>query len=74
MVFRSTIPVSVGILFIPWNLGLLSTLSAAFALISGAVFIGFLLRKGPLRGFYLLGAGILYVAFLVAAVVVVVGS
>ena len=45
-----------------------------FALISGAVLIGFLLRKGTLRGFYLLGAGILYAAFLVAAVVVDVGS
>ena len=74
MVFQSTIPVSIGILFTPWNLGFLSTLSAVFALISGAVFIGFLLRKGPLRGFYLLGAGVLYVAFLVAAVVVVSGS
>jgi cation:H+ antiporter len=74
MVFQSTIPVSVGILFTPWNLGFLSTLSAVFALISGVVFIGFLLRKGPLRGFYLLGAGILYAAFLVAATVVVVGS
>jgi hypothetical protein len=38
------------------------------------VFIGFLLRKGPLRGFYLLGAGVLYVAFLIAAVVVVVSG
>ena len=74
MVFQSTIPVSVGIMFTPWDLGFLSTLSAVFALVSGAVFIGFLLRKGPLRGFYLLGAGILYAAFLVAAVVVVVGS
>ena len=74
MVFQSTIPVSVGILFTPWNLGFLSVLSAAFALISGVVFIGFLLRKGPLRGFYLLGAGILYAAFLVAATVVIVGS
>ena len=74
MVFQSTIPVSVGILFTPWDLGFLGVLSAVFALISGAVFIGFLLRKGPLRGFYLLGAGSLYVAFLVAAVVVVIGS
>lgn len=74
MVFQSTIPVSVGIMFTPWDLGFLSALSAVFALVSGAVFIGFLLRKGPLRGFYLLGAGILYAAFLVAAVVVVVGS
>ena len=74
MVFQSTIPVSVGILFTPWDLGFLSILSAAFALISGVVFIGFLSRKGPLRGFYLLGAGILYAVFLVAAVVVVVGG
>jgi len=74
MVFQSTIPVSVGILFTPWDLGFLGALSAIFALISGAVFIGFLLRKGPLRGFYLLGAGSLYAAFLVAAVVVVVSS
>lgn len=72
MVFQSTIPVSVGILFTPWNLGFLSILSAACALISGVVFIGFLLRKAPLRGFYLLGAGSLYAVFLVAAVVVVV--
>ena len=74
MVFQSTIPVSVGILFTPWELGFLGALSAVFALISGVVFIGFLLRKAPLRGFYLLGAGTLYAAFLVAAVVVVVGS
>lgn len=73
MVFQSTIPVSVGILFTPWDLGFLSALASAFALISGVVFIGFLLHKGPLRGFYLLGAGILYVAFLVAATVVVAG-
>ena len=74
MVFQSTIPVSVGILFTPWDLGFLSALAAIFALVSGVVFIGFLLRKGPLHGFYLLGAGSLYVAFLVAAAVVVVGS
>ena len=74
MVFQSTIPVSVGILFTPWDLGFLSTLSAVFALISGAVFVGFLLRKGPIRGFYLLGAGSLYLAFLVAAMIVVVTS
>jgi cation:H+ antiporter len=74
MVFQSTIPVSVGILFTPWDLGFLSTLSAVFALVSGVVFIGFLLRKGPLRGFYLLGAGSLYAAFLIAAMFVVVGA
>ncbi|CAA9421170.1 MAG: Sodium/calcium exchanger membrane region [uncultured Rubrobacteraceae bacterium] len=74
MVFQSTIPVSVGILFTPWDLGFLSMLSAVFALVSGFVFIGFLLRKGPIHGFYLLGAGSLYLVFLVAAVVTVVGA
>jgi hypothetical protein len=37
------------------------------------VFIGFLLRKAPLRGFVMLGAGSLYVVFLVAATIVVTG-
>ena len=74
MVFQSTIPVSIGMLFTPWELGLLSALSAVFALGSGMVFIGFLLRRRPLRGFVMLGAGSLYVVFLVAAVIAVVGA
>jgi cation:H+ antiporter len=74
MVFQSTIPVSVGMLFTPWELGYLSALSAVLALGSGAVFIGFLLRKRPLRGFVMLGAGSLYVVFLIAAVITIVGA
>lgn len=72
MVFQSTIPVSVGMLFTPWELGYLSAFSAILALGSGVVFIGFLLRQRPLRGFVMLGAGSLYVIFLVAAVITVV--
>ncbi len=74
MVFQSTIPVSVGMLFTPWELGYLSAFSAVLALGSGAVFIGFLLRKRPLRGFVMLGAGSLYVVFLIAAVITIVGA
>jgi cation:H+ antiporter len=74
MVFQSTIPVSIGMLFTPWELGFLSAFSAVLALGSGVVFIGFLLRRRALRGFVMLGAGSLYVVFLAAAVVAVVSA
>jgi cation:H+ antiporter len=69
MVFQSTIPVSIGVLFTPWHLDFLSALAAAFAIISGVVFLGFLLRKAPLRAFVMLGAGSLYIVFVVTAVI-----
>ena len=69
MVFQSTIPVSIGILFTPWRLDFLGALSAVFAILSGIVFIGFLLRNAPLRAFVMLGAGSLYIVFVVTAVV-----
>ncbi len=47
----------------------LSALAAVFALVSGVVFIAFLLRPAPLRASYLLGAGSLYVVFVVTTVV-----
>jgi cation:H+ antiporter len=72
MVFQSTIPVSIGILFTPWQLDFLSALSAVFAILSGIVFLGFLLRRAPLRAFVMLGAGSLYIVFVVTAVVALV--
>jgi cation:H+ antiporter len=69
MVFQSTIPVSIGILFTPWKLDFLTSLAAVFAILSGIVFIGFLLRRAPLRAFVMLGAGSLYIVFVVTAVV-----
>ncbi len=69
MVFQSTIPVSVGILFTPWQLDFLSALAAVLAVLSGLVFLGFLLRKAPLKASVMLGAGSLYIVFVVAAVV-----
>jgi cation:H+ antiporter len=69
MVFQSTVPVSVGVLFTPWRLDFISAVAAIFAILSGIVFLGFLLRKAPLRAFYMLGAGSLYVVFVVTAIV-----
>ena len=69
MVFQSTIPVSIGVLFTPWKLDFLSAYAAALAILSSLVFLGFLLRKAPLKAFYMLGAGSLYIVFVISAVV-----
>jgi len=74
MVFQSTIPVSIGVLFTPWQLDFLSALAAVFAIASGLVFLGFLLRKAPLKAFYMLGAGSLYIVFVVTAVFYLAGT
>jgi cation:H+ antiporter len=74
MVFQSTIPVSVGVLFTPWRLDFITAVAAIFAILSSIVFLGFLLRKAPLRAFYMLGAGSLYIVFLVTATVYLVGG
>jgi cation:H+ antiporter len=69
MVFQSAVPVSVGVLFTPWRLDLITAVAAIFAILSSIVFLGFLLRKAPLRAFYMLGAGSLYIVFVVTAIV-----
>ena len=68
MVFQSTIPVCIGVLFTPWQLDFLSAFAATLAILSSLVFLGFLLRKAPLRAFYMLGAGSLYIVFVTTAV------
>jgi cation:H+ antiporter len=74
MVFQSTIPVSIGVLFTPWQLDFLSAFAATLAILSSLVFLGFLLRKAPLRAFYMLGAGSLYIVFVVIAVFYLTGG
>jgi cation:H+ antiporter len=64
MVFQSTLPVSLGLLFTTWELDFLSALSAGLALASGVVLFLFLLRKTPLHAWQMLGAGSLYIVFL----------
>jgi cation:H+ antiporter len=68
MVFQSSIPVSLGLLFTPWDLGFLNALSAVLALASGALFFVLLMRKAPIRAWQLLGGGALYAVFLAAAI------
>ncbi|MDQ3862547.1 MAG: sodium:calcium antiporter, partial [Actinomycetota bacterium] len=74
MVFQSTIPVSVGVLFTPWQLDFLSALAAILAIVSSLVFLVFLLRKAPLRAFHMLGAGSLYIVFVLTAIIFLVGG
>jgi cation:H+ antiporter len=73
MVFQSTIPVTLGVLFTPWVLGPLNLFSAALALVSGALVYLALRREGPLHSWQLMIGGIFYLAFLVGAVASVVG-
>jgi cation:H+ antiporter len=68
MVFQSTLPVSLGLLFTRWELDFISALAAGMALASGVVLFLFLLRKAPLKAWQMLGAGSLYVIFLGAAI------
>ena len=68
MVFQSTIPVSLGLVFTSWSLDYLNALSAGLALLGGALIIAMLLSKGGLRASLLLGGGLLYAAFLGVAI------
>jgi cation:H+ antiporter len=74
MVFQSTIPVTIGVLLTSWRLDFISAVAAIFAILSSIVFLGFLLRKAPLRAFYLLGAGSLYIVFVVTAIIDLAGG
>jgi cation:H+ antiporter len=74
MVFQSTIPVSIGVLFTPWQLDSLSAFAAGLAILSSLVFLGFLLRKAPLKAFYMLGAGSLYILFVATAAFTLIGG
>lgn len=71
MVFQSTIPVTIGVLLTPWELGRFGTVAAVFALISGLlIWIQLRLRARdnalPLSSLML--GGSLYVVFLVYVV------
>ena len=68
MVFQSTIPVAIGILFTDWNLTGLSLLSAILALLSGGFIYSRLMRKQHIRDRHLLVGGVYYALFVVAAV------
>jgi cation:H+ antiporter len=71
MVFQSTIPVFLGVVFTPWNLDFINALSAVLTLIGGAVLFVLLLRKAPLKAGHLMGVGVLYAVFVAVVYAVV---
>ena len=68
MVFQSTIPVTIGVLLTPWELGRFGTVAAVFALVSGLVIwiqLRLRARDNSLPLSSLMFGGSLYVVFLV---------
>jgi cation:H+ antiporter len=72
MVFQSTIPVSVGLLIMSWDLAPLDLLAVVLALVSGAFFYVILRHPVQLRAKHLLVCGVFYLIYLVVAVLAVV--
>ncbi len=67
MVFQSTIPVTVGVLLTPWELGQFGTLAAVFALVSGAIIylqLRFRATEDTLPLSSLVAGGAFYLVFL----------
>lgn len=65
MVFQSTFPVSIGLLFTTWRLDRPSMLAGVLALVSGTVFYVTLRVRHTLTWWSLAGAGSVYFAYLV---------
>jgi cation:H+ antiporter len=72
MIFQSTVPVTFGVLFTSWELGPLNLFSAALALASGGLTYLLIRRPNKLRAEHLMVGGAFYLAFVVAALVIVV--
>ena len=67
MVFQSTIPVSLGVLLTPWQLGQFGTVAAVFALVSGAIIwlqLRYRTKDNALPLTSLMAGGSLYVVFI----------
>jgi cation:H+ antiporter len=68
MVFQSMVPVSLGLVFTPWDFDFRLGLAVALALVSGAALFVMLRSPKPVLGHYLLYGGILYIGFVAVAV------
>src|SRR5262249_53944678 len=69
MVFQSSIPVSIGMIFTSWELTTTALVAAVIALGSTAIVAFQVYRAGFVRGPMLLRAGLLWIAFVVYVVV-----
>ena len=65
MVFQSTFPVSIGLLFTDWRLPFVAVFSGILALVSGVVFYVTLRVRHTLTWWSLAGAGSMYAVYLV---------
>ena len=65
MVFQSTFPVSIGLLFTDWRLPFVALFSGMLALASGVVFYVTLRVRHTLTWWSLAGAGSMYAVYLV---------
>jgi cation:H+ antiporter len=72
MIFQSTVPVAFGVLFTPWNLAPLDFFAVVLGLASGGFVYLSLRLSGKLRAGRLMLGGLFYLAFVVAAVIVIV--
>jgi len=68
MVFQSTFPVTIGMLFTSWNLDGISLVSATIALLSGLVNYVLLRVRGKMSPLPLVLSGILYLVFIMHVV------
>jgi cation:H+ antiporter len=67
MVFQSTVPVAVGVLFTRWELGSLNILSVVLALISGGFVYAILKHPMQIQAAHLMVCGAFYLVFVMAA-------
>ena len=63
MVFQSTFPVSVGLLFTEWQITGMALLSAIFAIISSVAVLGVILVQRRISPFSMLFGGVLYLIY-----------
>ncbi|HBT49071.1 MAG: Ca2+/Na+ antiporter [Caldanaerobacter subterraneus] len=68
MVFQSSIPVIIGILFTPWNITGIAFLSATLALTSATLNLIWINMKKSVNPFILMSGGILYGIFLLTVI------
>ncbi|MBF0494081.1 MAG: sodium:calcium antiporter [Candidatus Omnitrophica bacterium] len=70
MVFQSTFPVSIGLIFTDWNLTPMAIFSAVLALISGGLILISITLKKRVSPFVFLAGGALYLTYIAALVMI----
>jgi cation:H+ antiporter len=69
MVFQSTFPVSVGLLFTDWQITGMALLSAVFAVLSAIAVLGVIIVQKRITPFSLLFGGVLYLIYAIVLII-----